>query len=119
MVPPPNVLGLALCEKVIVEEGTKNITLVNCFTKMFVEAFPSPPQRFALFAALTGGFGDGIIELIGTWLDTDEVIYSFRNTVRFVDRLREVRVVVRVNDCSFPASGRYQFTLMIDGEWIA
>ena len=29
MIPPPVVLGLTICEKVIVEENTKNVTLVS------------------------------------------------------------------------------------------
>jgi hypothetical protein len=31
MNPPPLLLGLTLCEKVIVEESTKNVTLVSTF----------------------------------------------------------------------------------------
>jgi hypothetical protein len=119
MVPPPIALGLTLCEKVIVEEGTKNVTLVSTFTKLRVDQFPTGPQRFVVFAVLTDGLGDGTIELVITRLETDEAIYTYRNRLRFPDRLTEVRVLMRVNECSFPAPGRYQFTLLIDGDWLA
>ena len=69
MIPPPVALGL--CEKAIVEEGTKNLTLVNTFTTMFVDGFPSPPQRFAAYAALTDGLGNATIQLGLTHLETD------------------------------------------------
>jgi hypothetical protein len=119
MVPKPIALGLTLCEKVIVEEGTKNVTLVNIFTKMYVEEFPSPPQRFAAFAMLKGGQGDGIIQIAITHLENDEEVYTLQNVVHFPDRLVEVRVLFRMSDVAFPAPSRYQVTLLIDGDWIA
>jgi hypothetical protein len=61
MIPRPIALGLTICEKAIVEERTRNLTLVSCFTKLIVEDFPSLPQRFALFAVLTDGLGNGTI----------------------------------------------------------
>src|SRR5947209_299051 len=119
MNPPPLVLGLTLCEKVIVEEGTKNVTLVSTFTTTVVEEFPSLPQRFALYMALTEGLGDGIIDLVVRHLETNEEIYSNRLQVQFPDRVVEVRVLFRVNRCIFPLPGEYQLTLFLDGEWLA
>jgi len=63
MVPTPVALGLNVCEKIVVEEGTKNVTLVNCFSKMFVDGFPSGPRRFAVHAALRDGQGRANISL--------------------------------------------------------
>lgn len=65
MIPQPQVLGLTLCEKAIVEEGTKNITLVSAFTRLVSEEFPTLRQRFALHTVLTGGLGTGIIDMNG------------------------------------------------------
>jgi hypothetical protein len=119
MIPRPIALGLAICEKVIVEERTRNVTLVSCFSKMRVEAFPSPPQKFALYAALTDGLGDATMDVVVTRVDTDEEIHSLQNRVHFRDRREELRVVIRINQCSFPVAGRYQITLFVDGDWIA
>lgn len=119
MIPKPIALGLFLCEKVIFEEGTKNVTLVSLFTSLNVDRFPFQPQKFALFAALTDGLGDGIIEVVVTRLETDERIYMRQYPVHFPDRRVEVRTVFRINECPFPAAGRYQFTLLLDGEWLA
>lgn len=33
MIQRPVVVGLVLCEQVIIEEGTRNVTLINCFNK--------------------------------------------------------------------------------------
>jgi hypothetical protein len=118
-VPPPTVLGLTICEKVIVEEGTNNLTLVSTFTKLTVSGFPSPPQRFAVYTVLTDGVGDATIDLVVTRLDTTEEVYARRQHVRYPNKLIEARVLFRVSECSFPAPGRYQATLLVDGEWVA
>jgi hypothetical protein len=119
MTPLPTVVGLFMCEKTIVEEGTRNITLVSAFTKLVVDRFPSPPQQFALVVALTDGLGDARIRLIGTRLETGEDTYGVEQRIHFPDRLHEMRVIFKVAGCSFPAPGSYQFTLYLDNEWLA
>lgn len=116
--PPPTVLGVTLCEKVIVEEGTRTVTLVSCFTKLAVEAFPSPPQQSSVFATLTDGLGNGTIEVVATRLETDEVIRSRRIAIQFPERLTVVRLMAQMSGFSFPAPGRYQFSILMDGEWL-
>jgi hypothetical protein len=76
MSPPPVVLGLTICEKVIIEEGSKNVTLVSTFNKLNIEEFPSPPQKFTVFTVLTEGHGPGIIRLVVRSLETDEDVYN-------------------------------------------
>lgn len=119
MIPLPVVLGLTICEKVIVEEGTKNVTLVSTFTKLIVDDLPTPPQKFAVYTVLTKGVGDGRMKMVVTSLETDEVIYTNEFAVRFPNRLMEVRVLFRVTSCSFPRAGKYQITLFLDDEWLA
>jgi hypothetical protein len=41
MVPTPEVLGLSVCERVIIEEGTGDPSLINIFRSKSVENFPS------------------------------------------------------------------------------
>ena len=119
MIPPPMVLGLTICEKGIVEEGTRNVTLVNTFTRLVVEEFPSPPQRFSVYSMLTDGLGDATILLTVTNLETDEEVDRIERRFRFPDRLAEVRLLFRIRECSFPVEGTYQITLSIDGEWLS
>jgi len=119
MSPTPIALSLVLCEKVIVEDKTKNHSLINTFTKLRVPQFPSPLQQFAVYTALTDGFGEGIMDLVVTLVEMDEVIYSYRNRLRFPDRLMEVQALIHVSKCSYPVAGQYLFTLLIDGVWVA
>lgn len=118
MIPQPIVLGLTLCEKIIVEEGTKTVSLIGCFTKLGMDSFPTPPERVCLFAALTDGLGEGTIDLLITRLETGEVIASNRSRVRFVDRLSTLRLMFRLK-VLFPAPGKYQFAIWLDGQWLS
>ncbi len=115
----PTVLGLLVCEQVVIEERTHNVTLVNCFTRRNVEAFPSERQRFAVFAALTDGLGDIELKLVLQRLDTQQEIFQESRSLQFVDRLQEVRFLFRVATCSFPAAGRYDVILFASGSELA
>ncbi len=119
MNPPPTALGLLLCEKLIVDERTRNATLVSTFTKMFADAFPSTPERFASAAVLTGGQGEATLDLVLTQLQTGEDTYRMQRQLRFPGRLAEVQVVFHIRDCSFPAPGSYDATLFVDGDPVA
>lgn len=115
----PVAVGLALCDYVIQEEGTKKVSPIGIFTGMGVERFPSDPQPFTAFATLTDGVGDARIQLVVKRLDTGDEIYTWEAPIHFVDRLAVVNFRFRLRRCSFPAPGWYLFTLFIDGDWIA
>ena len=53
----PVAIGLLLCEQLIIEEGTKNVTPVNCFTQRSA-AFPVD-----LAAIRCGGLAHGQLRL--------------------------------------------------------
>ena len=119
MVPRPVALGLTLCDYVIVEEKTKKVSLIGTFTGIRVSDFPSAPQPFSAYAMLTDGLGDASITLTVSRMDTAEEIYRREMTSRFSDKLAELRVHFRVLNCQFPSAGWYQFSLLVDGEWVA
>ena len=92
---------------------------MSTFTKLFADAFPSPPERFAFAAILTGGQGDGTLDLVLMRLETEEETYAMQRRIQFPGRLAEVQVVFHVRDCSFPAPGHYDATLFVDGDPVA
>jgi hypothetical protein len=110
---------MTFCEKVIVEEESKNVTLVNCFSKLTVPHCPSPVVPLIVFAVLSDGQGKGTIELLLKPLQGEQVIGRWQAPVQLPDRSAEARVRFGIRDLSFPAPGKYQFTMLVDGEWIA
>ena len=51
----PRPISLMLCDQVIFEQGTQKPYLLGVFTGLAADCFPTAPQRFDIFAALTDG----------------------------------------------------------------
>ena len=115
----PNAISLYLCEQVIYEEGTRYVTLVNSFSRRFVQHDPPEPLAFVVFARLTEGQGQIPLELVITRLDTLDEIYQQQAIAVFEDPLRVIRFVLRFHAYSFPQLGVYDVVLLADGEPIA
>ena len=105
MIPRPLALALSLCDQVIVEEGTRKLSLVGGFNGLRARSFPFVPSPFCVIATLSGGLGEAEVTLAVTELQSDEEIYSLTRQVRFPDRFVEVHVLFRLAECSFPAAG--------------
>ncbi len=114
----PVVVGLFLCENVIVEEGTHNISLINCFSIRRAEQFPSEPHSFLVFATLTDGFGEMAFDVAIERLEDLQEIFRQSQALAFVDRLQKLRFNYRVTNYSFPSAGAYLVSLLADGEMI-
>jgi hypothetical protein len=115
----PNACGLLLCEQVIIEEGTKNLTPVNCFTHRTVRQFPSQPFPFVVFAVLTDGFGKMPLEVAVQRLDNLDESYRRSGQIEFRTPLQQRPCIIRIRDCSFPVAGDYQVMLLVDHELVA
>lgn len=115
----PAAVGLLVCEQVIVEEGTQNVTPVNSFRRRIVQKFPSEPLSFAVLAILNDGVGEIRLDLAISRLDIDEDIYKRSTAVRFENQLQEWRCLFRIRSCSFPVPGIYEVAIFADKEMIA
>ena len=118
MIPPPLSIGLTFCHSIIIEEGTRNQTLVGTFYGFRAANFPCTPPPFYVVSSLVGGHGEGELGLTVTHLDTDEELFAIHRRISFPDRLTAVRATFRLRNCVFPDAGAYVMTLLIDGEWV-
>jgi hypothetical protein len=114
----PIARGLAVCENVIVEERTHNLTLVNCFTMKRAAAFPAN-IRFVALAFLSDGDGEVELTISVQRLDTLDIVYTSSHSVRSANRMQEVRFFLRIENCPFPVPGNYQVNLLANGELLA
>jgi hypothetical protein len=119
MIQRPTAIGIILCEQAIVAKGTEAVTLVNCFDRLWARTIPTARARFAINTLLTDGLGSWDLTLLIARPDTLEPIFSRNGRVRFMDPLARHRFLVRVNGLSFPIPGRYQVSMVADGEPIA
>jgi hypothetical protein len=119
MIQRPNAVGMVLCQQTIIEQGTGNVTLVNAFSRLTLATFPTPPQQFTVHTILTDGLGEMTLTVAVADLGTLSTIYRRSWRATFSDPLQERRLLARVTACSFPTPGRYQVSLLAEGEWVA
>ena len=121
MIQRPVTIGLILCETVIVDDQTKNVTPVNCFRKRRVAGFPSEPFPFIVLVWLTDGMGQGRLEVVIQRLASDELDAVYRTGVpcHFTNPRAEVRFTLRIRDCGFPLARGYVVNLLADEELLA
>jgi hypothetical protein len=123
MTPRPIVIGLLLCDRVIVDRDTNSPSAIGIFTGLAVEHFPSDSQRFSVLSVLTDAQGDGrcrlaVYRLDEHWLRQEE-IYATEHMLRFPDRFAVVNFHLRLRTIRFPVSGSYEFVLFVDADEIA
>ena len=114
----PIAIGLVVCEQVIVDEKSRNVTPVNCFRSRRVKTLPAEIP-FTVVAWLTNGMGHAKIEVVVERLDNMDEVARFRSDFEFSDPLQELRCVVQISDCIFPVAGQYQVSLLADSELMA
>jgi hypothetical protein len=119
MIPLPVVLDLTPCDYVIVEEGTKKVSVIGSIGKLTATQFPFTPPPFWVHMAFTDAVGDATIDLVIMRLDTLEEVYSRQRQITFSDRLDVFHLMFRIRDFSFETPGVYQVGLYVDREWAA
>jgi hypothetical protein len=118
MIEPPIAKGVFLCEAVIVEEETRNVSLINCFTRRVVDGFPSPLQQFYVFAIVTNGYGTMPLRMVVTDLNDGSELLAVIGVLEFSDPLDEKRALVPVKNLVFRHPGVYEVALESNGAYL-
>src|SRR5258707_15634076 len=92
----PLAVALLLCEQVIVDDKTRNLTPVNCFLERVLEDPLSERQTFHVFVVVTDGQGTMPAPLEIERLDTGEQICRKSFTLHLDTPLQHVRCGLRV-----------------------
>jgi hypothetical protein len=116
---PPRALGLVLCREFVVNVGEGSYTLNGLFHALYFDSWPAASPPIMIYAALTGGRGEGTMELEVQRADTEASIDRHSTWAAFADPDVVIPHRVILKRCVFPAPGRYSFTLRFDGQQIA
>jgi hypothetical protein len=119
MAQPPSAITLMLCDQVVFEQGTQKPYLLGVFTGVAADHFPTVPQRFDVFAALTDGVGDVTIHLRVTHLDSSQEVYARKMKIKFPDPLRIINLRFRFRHLVYEQAGTYLYALLIADHEIA
>ena len=115
----PVARGLFLCERIVVEEGTRYVTLVSIFDERTIADFPTDPIACAIYASLVSGRGIIPMTLRVSRLDDMAEIYEKSFSLEFVDPMIEIRFMFQFQGLVFPTAGRYEYLLLADASPVA
>lgn len=113
---PPEPVALVLRERMHIDTQAVQMSLVGIFHSRRFRSFPTAGQRFTAYVALHGGEGEGTMQLTIAKADTEEVIHETERWRAFADPDLITMYEGPVQNCVFPAPGRYIVTLRFDGE---
>lgn len=119
MIQTPTCVGLVLCEKFVVEESSRKITLVNCFQRLTASELPWTAEPFYLYVCLTDGIGAGKLLLEITNTESTGNVHEQFVMIEFRNPTKRKRFVFSIRGCTFASPGRYQATLTADKELVA
>lgn len=115
----PLAIALKVCKVAVVEEKTRNVSLVNCFRRLLFQDFPAPATAFTVCAVVRDGQGEIDFSLVISPLSDEDNILVRPWSARFDSPLQEKWFLIPITDISFPDAGLYEIGLFAEGEPIA
>lgn len=119
MIQRPNVIGLKLCRLSVIEERTRNVSLIDCYRGFTAKRFPFVMPSSTVCAALSDGIGECECSVTVRRLETDELLLRRSWRASFTNPLKESWFLIQLAEVRIPEPGRYTVALGIDGEDIA
>jgi hypothetical protein len=119
MVKPPKVMGLTLCHRFELDPTRLGVaSLVGIFQALRFATFPSPIQKFVVYAGLYDGLGEGTMELVLTALPSERDLFISQRWASFAERNLVINLIIPVA-CVFPTPGKYSLSLRFDQELVS
>jgi hypothetical protein len=116
----PSVQSFLICDCVIEDSLTKKRTLIGIFTHLQALSFPFQHQQLGLYFCMTDAEGTYHFDIDLVYVHTDQLVCraSLPHVV-IGDRLQISDFGINIPALVFPAPGRYEFRLRLDGHVIA
>ena len=116
----PSVQAFLVCDQVIEDSMTKKKSLIGLFTHLQALSFPFQHQQMGLYFCLTDAEGTYRFDIDLMYLNTEQLVCraTLPNIV-ITDRLQISDFGINIPSLIFPAPGRYEFRLRMEGHLIA
>ena len=116
----PSIQAFLVSDQVIEDSVTRKKSLIGLFTHLQAVSFPFQHQQMGLYFCLTDAEGAYQFDIELIYLNTEQLVC--RATLpRIVigDRLQISDFGINIPSLIFPAPGRYEFRLKMEGHLIA
>lgn len=116
----PSVQAFLVCDCVIEDSLTKKKSLIGIFTHLQALSFPFQHQQLGLYFCLTDAEGTYHFDIDLVYVTTDQLVCrAALPHILIGDRLQISDFGINIPALVFPAPGRYEFRLRMDGHVIA
>ncbi len=115
----PKPVGLILCKRYHVDPQVAEQSLIGVFHAFWARTFPYRAPEFTVYAALTGGKGEGRMVLEIMRMETEQVVYGYTKWYACLGDNLIATFERTVRQCLFPAPGRYSVTLKFEDQEVA
>ena len=118
--PNPSIQAFLVCDSVIEDSLTKKKSLIGIFTHLQAVTFPFQHHQVGLYFCLTDAEGTYHLEIDLVYVNTDQLVCrASLPDIAIQDRLQIADFGINVPALLFPAPGRYEFRLRMNGRVIA
>ena len=119
-VPKPSVQAFLVCDCVIEDSFTKKKSLIGIFTHLQTLTFPFQHPQLGLYFCMTDADGAYHFDIDLVYVNSDRLVCQASLPQIFIgDRLQISDFGINIPALIFPAPGRYEFRLRMDGHVIA
>ena len=116
----PTVQAFLVCDQVIEDSLTKKKSLIGIFTHLQAASFPFQHQQMGLYFCLTDADGLYHFDIDLIYLNSEQLICrATLPNLEIGDRLQISDFGINIPLLIFPAPGRYEFRLRMEGHLIA
>ncbi|HET6677683.1 MAG TPA: hypothetical protein VFH05_05415 [Nitrospira sp.] len=116
----PSIQAFLVSDQVIEDSVTRKKSLIGLFTHLQAVSFPFQHQQMGLYFCLTDAEGAYQFDIELIYLNTEQLVC--RATLPQIvigDRLQISDFGINIPSLIFPAPGRYEFRLKMEGHLIA
>ena len=118
--PNPSIQAFLVCDSVIEDSLTKKKSLIGIFTHLQAVTFPFQHHQVGLYFCLTDAEGTYHLEIDLVYVNTDQLVCrASLPDIAIQDRLQIADFGINMPALLFPAPGRYEFRLRMNGRVIA
>ncbi|GMV52099.1 hypothetical protein FBQ96_16275 [Nitrospirales bacterium NOB] len=118
--PRPTIHAFLACDYVIEDSLTRKRSLIGIFTHLQAASFPFQHQQLGLYFCMTDAEGTYHFDIDLVYLPTEELVCrASLPHVAIPNRRQMSDVGINIPVLVFPAPGRYEFRLHVEGQVIA
>jgi len=111
----PHALAMIICEMVLRDEQTKNVSLIGLFNTVTGPRVPLRHDRMHVFVSLTNGHGDYDC-LLQCKSPDEKVVFEARGQISLKDPLAVADLNVELRGLVFEVPGNYIFEFYCGGK---